>query len=341
MSVTTLKQAVPSIFTFIDRKSVFSVLLLSFFLVSSALADSSADNMMLLVKAQKALNAANKKRADYYAARYLAVCGTGSANGCSEVDLQAFIKNRKLSPKGFLSADWDPGFLDWFERAPRESWGVEDNRVREKYRSFEISQSAYGKRYFATIVAYPELELWYEVKNGIASRPLLLTMGSFRERPTIFFGKILNGQSLHQFSPLFLDTQKKTLHYVWKPEFFDLDGDDLPEVWIRFNIAWGNGFSQVLDIYKIKDERELVLFKRFQGIPEGMVRRLPDGHVEVASRVSSQRTADSAPKDKHHLETWEYDAGEFKKISEEEVPFILETPEWAEYFNPVGPEFTG
>jgi len=294
----------------------------------------------LLTKANKALNAANKKRADYYAARYLAVCGTGTTDGCSEAALQAFIKNRRLSPKGFLSADWDPGFLDWFERAPRESWDVDDSRVREKYRSFEISRSTYGKRYFATIVAYPELELWYEVKNGIVSRPLVLTMGSFRERPTIFFGKILYGQSSRQFSPLFLDTQKKTLHYVWKPEFFDLDGDDLPEVWIRYNIAWGNGFSQVLEVYKIRNERELILLKRFQGTPEGIARRLPNGHVEVARRLTSQGATGSAPKDKHHLETWEYDAGEFKKVSEEDIPFILDSPGWAEYFSPVGPGLT-
>ena len=338
MSDTIPKQAARSIFTSTNKSASINlrgwilVPCLTFFLVSCVFADSSKDKTAFLTKAREALKVGSKKRADFYATRYLTFCGTASKDGCSEAALQAFLKERQLAPQGFIRADWDPGFLDWFERASRELWNIEDNRVRERFRSFEVARSLYEEKYFVTIAAYPELELWHVTKNVTISKPLLLTMGSYRDRPILFFGKILKGQTSFQGNSLFLNTQKRTLHYVWKPEFVDLDQDHEPEVWVRYNIAWGNGFSQILEVYKIKDERELVLLKRFQGAPDGIARRLPDGRVEVASRLSTPGAGISAMDDKHHLETWEYSAGEFKKVSEKDIPFILDTPQWAEYY---------
>jgi hypothetical protein len=131
---------------------------------------------------------------------------------------------------------------------------------------------------------------------------------------------------------LYLDTQKRTLHHVWKPDFFDLDGDNVPEIWIRYNISWGNGFSQILEVYRIKDERELILVKRFQQDREGFARRLPDGNVETGRRSSHSTAMTAVSEEKQYVETWNYDSGEFKKISEKEVPFILTTPGWAERY---------
>ncbi len=294
------------------------------------------DSTSLLTKAEEALRSGSKKKADFYVTRYLTLCSTGSEQGCSSEALQTFLKKRQLVPKSFISADWDPGFLDWFGKAPRELWSVQDDLVREKFRSFEISRATYEgkneKRYFVSVVAYPELELWHFVENGVFLKPLLLTVGSWRDRPVVFFGKVFKDQPSFQSSSVYLDTQRRTLQYVWKPEFFDLDGDQMPEIWIRYNISWGSGYSQILDIYKIKDERELVFLKRFQGVPEGIARRLPDGRVEAASRVSVQSSTASTPEDKHHQEIWEYVGGEFRKTAEEDIPNILNTPQWAEYF---------
>ena len=274
----------------------------------------------LLKKADEALDRADRKKADFYVARYLGVCATAETGACRDEALEPILKKRELEPKAFVPADWDPAFLDWFEKSIRARWGVEPERVRERGRSFEIAQSLYRDKYFVTVVAYPVLELWHAVKDGVISRPMALPMGSFHDRPTLFFGKMMKGASF-QSHPLFLDTQKRTLHAVWKPEFFDLDRNGEPEVWVRFNLAWGNGFAQMLDVYTIEEEKELKLLHRFQGTNDGFARRLEDGSVEVSSSV---RTAPNTQR----VETWRFENGKFKKTAEKQVPSILRSSEW-------------
>ncbi len=282
--------------------------------------------------AENAIAAGDKKEADFWMARYLGLSSTDPGSGHSSNDLDMLIKKRKLAPKGFISSDWDKDFIEWFEKSIYPRWGADENKIRTKQHSFVVAETRYQEKYFVTVVAYPELELWHVVENGLVSRPLLLVMGSFSERPTLFFGKIFKGAPSFQFNPLFLDTKKRSLHYVWKPEFYDLDQDGIPEVWVRFNISWGNGFSQILDIYRIHNDSELVLLKRFQSGDEGFVRRLSDGQVELGSAFGSQKIQSRLSNDRHHLETWQYQKGEFKKISEQDVPFLLKSSDWKNYF---------
>ncbi len=289
-----------------------ALLLLLFSAAPAFSADELSDKALLLKKADEALARSDRKTADFYAARYLGVCAREDAAACPAETLELFIKKRRFEPKGFLPEGWDPAFIKWFEQSVRERWGVPSDRVREKARSFEITQNTYKDKYFVTVAAYPELEQWYVLKDGLISKPILLAMGAFRDHPTLFFGRTLKGTAT-QSSPTFLDTQKRKLHYLWKPEFFDVDGDGTPEVWVRFNLAWGNGFSQVLEVYKIRESGKLELFHHFQGEPNGHAYRLENGSVEIGG------VPRSSPNLYHH-ETWVFKNKEFKKSAQKDVP---------------------
>lgn len=278
----------------------------------------------LLKKAEEAIGRLDRKRADFYAARWMGLCEREGRSACADAELEPFLKKRLLAPKAFVSGEWDPGFTEWFEKGVRARWGVEPSRMRESARSFEIAHGAYQDRYFVTVVAYPELELWHVLKDGLVSKPMLLAMGSFRDRPTVFFGKTMKGVSF-QSRPMFLDTQKRSLHAVWKPEFFDLDQDGTPEVWLRFNLAWGNSFAQMLDIYRIHDDKELILVRRFAGGPDGHARRLSDGSVEVAGSLRSSSGT-------QNVESWIFKDGAFHLSDKKEIPSLLRTPEWREIY---------
>ncbi len=306
------------------KKFVFFLII--FFLIlphgtasGSVAQDDLSDKALLLRNATAALIRNDRKMADFYAARYLGVCAREGVGSCPADALEPFLKKRRLEPKAFLTGFWDPIFIDWFENSIRERWSIPSERVRERSRSFEIAQSTYEKKYFVTIVAYPELEQWHVLKDGLVSRSMVLAMASHRDHPTLFFGKSLKGSSVHSY-PTFIDTQKRTLHYLWMPEFHDVDHDGEPEIWLRYNLAWGNGYSQVLEIYRIRPNGKLELFHHFQGEPNGYARRLEDGSVEVAGMIRP-----SSPS--YHFETWSFENMEFRKSSEKDIP-LTKSLDW-------------
>ena len=304
------------------KSTAFAVLFFFLPVFSSAAQaeDPLSDPAELIKNAAAQMKIPDRKKSDFYASRYLGLCEKAS---CPDVSFKEFLKIRQLEPKAFVPDEWDAGFLEWFEKSVLARWAAAPERIREKKRSFEISHTSYENRYFATVVAYPELELWHVLDDGLVSRPMVLAMGSFRARPALYFGKIVRGASVHS-GPVHIDTKKRTLHYVWKPEFFDLDGDGKPELWLRFNIAWGNGFAQVLEIYKIREDK-IVLLERFEGLPDGFARRLPDGRVEVATSVRAEQKT-------HTVETWQYIDKEFMKIDKKQRPFVLKSPDWKGVF---------
>ena len=313
-----------------------TIVLLLFFFSRSVLADSPSVPETLYQAIQdnalRALDSGDKKEADFWMARYLGLSAVDPASGHSLKELEGLLKKRKLAPKAFVSGDWAESFVDWFETGLYPRWGIDEKKVRVKYRTFEITENRFEDKYFATIVASPELELWHVVKNGLVSKPLVLLMGSASDRPTLFFGKLFKGASSFEFSPFYLYTKKRSLHHVWKPEFNDIDGDGLPEVWVRFNLAWGNGFEQVLEVYRIQNDRELVLIQRFQSGHEGFARHLSDGTVEIGSAFNSRKTGSRLDYDNHRIETWAYEGVHFKKKEERETPLVLKTDEWKKYF---------
>jgi hypothetical protein len=87
-------------------------------------------------------------------------------------------------------------------------------------------------------------------------------------------------------------------------------------------LAWGNGFRQILDVYRIRNESELVFLKRFDAGEEGVAKLFPDGRILV---IRSQ------PKG-HHLEQWGYKEGTFQMSSGPDIPNLLVSNAWRDYF---------
>ena len=117
---------------------------------------------------------------------------------------------------------------------------------------------------------------------------------------------------------------------LFGPHCFIIDriNDGIPEIWLRYNKAWGTGFSQELLIYKITNN-SLKLFKKFEGVAEGIARRLDDGKVEVAKGFGN---TGHMVYEQPYFETWEYKDGNFEKVSEKYVPNMLWTDKWKEYY---------
>ncbi len=282
---------------------------------------------------QKRINDAvddeNKKKSDFLISRYIGASFMDSETKKGLADLQGIIRKRGLSPFSFLSSEYDKEFIDWFVKSSYINWGVDEEHVREKSGAYEIRSVTYGK-YFLTVTATPELQAWYV--EGEDSTPLIVTAGSSRVKTLIYSGKIINGTPLIYFPLVDLDIGKRRLLYMWKPEFYDLNGDGIPEIWIRCNLTSSNGYIQMLAIYRIEEDNRLKLVKKFVGDYEGVARRMEDGTIQVGRGAASNATIPHMSFDQYRLESWKYEGGDFKKVSEELIPHILKTKAWKGYF---------
>jgi hypothetical protein len=303
-------------------------------IVSPSTAAEVSDELFqsLKQKAAVAVEDWEPRIADFYLARYLGLAAKYPESNKSRQDVEELIRNRKLYPKAFLPGDFDAGFLKWFETGLDARWGSEDARVREKYRSIEV-QSVIGKdNYFATVVMVPELESWFVAKVDQAPIPMTLVLGSASEKTLVFAGRHFQNVPPVRFPALVLKTQKHAVHYFWAPDFYDLDGDGKPELWLRYNLAWENGFTQVLGIYRMGDTGRPALIKEFRGENEGIARRLSNGEVEVATGMGSESSLPHMSYDRHRLALWRFEKGDFKKISEKTLPHLLKDPGWEKYY---------
>jgi hypothetical protein len=309
------------------RAAVFLPIFLSLFTVSAPAADFDA----LYKKAEAAFAARDSQHADFYVARYLGLAAADSASGKGVADIDRLYVTHPPTPVAFLSSVYDPGFMDWFEKAMLPLWGVSEDRVREKYGSVEVRSVREGKR-FAVVTAYPKIEAWFRADDTQAgSKRLLLAVGSSAKgrRATLIAGVYADGRRPVSFKPMELNSQSHALQYVWEPFFSDVDGDGTPELWIRYNLTWGNGFTQFLDIYRM-DEKELTLLKRFTGANEGLARRTAAGKVETATGRGSMGGLSHFEYDTHRLQTWEWRNGAFEKTEERDIPHLLRSGAWRE-----------
>ena len=292
---------------------------------------SAADFDSLYKKAATAIAARDTQHADFYVARYLGLAASDPQSGKGAADLDRLYAAHPLTPAAFLSSAYDPGFVEWFEKAMLMLWGVSEERVREKYSSVEVRSVRAGKR-FAVVTAYPKVEAWFTTDDAQAgSKRLLLVPGSSAKgrRATLIAGFYAAGDRLVPFKPVELNAQAHALQYVWEPFFEDLDGDGAPELWLRYNLTWGNGFTQFLDVYRM-NEKELTLLKRFTGANEGVARRVAAGRVETATGRGSKGGLSHFEYDAHRLEIWEWRKDIFEKTGEKDIPHLLRNGAWKE-----------
>lgn len=279
--------------------------------------------------AEKATKAGDIKKSDFWMARYMGLTMSDETKR-GYPDLVPLFKERSdLKPVSFISGHYTDEFIDFFIRGTYPSWGIPDEGVTEEDNEFVI-QAANDGTYFAQLAISPYLENWYITREPAQIR--IIPFGDWHAKPPqILAGKLKNGETEKVFPKFNLKIGEHPLHYVWPIEFHDLDRDEVPEIWIRYNAAWGSGFSQMLDIYKIKNDQELVLLKQFEGPAEGIAKRLKDGKIQVAEGFSDKSVGHMGF-DQHRLETWEYKNGDFVKISEKNIPHILRSDEWKKYY---------
>jgi hypothetical protein len=282
-------------------------------------------------KAETAVEKGNIEKADFWMARYIGLTSFNEKTEKNYTDLYPLFKKREdlLKPTAFISGKYSEDFIDFFLRGMNDFWGIPEEGVIEEDREFAVRTTSNDK-YFVQLVISPRLETWYILKEGnpISVIPLI----SFEKSPFIVSGIIKDGEPEKYFDQVVIDTDEHFLHYIWPVEFHDLDNDQIPEIWLRYNKAWADGFSQVLDIYKIENDEKLVLLKRFEGNAEGIARRVGNNAVEVGEGFTEKEATGHLGYDQHHIETFEFKDGEFTKIAERNVPHLLWGDDWIKYY---------
>ncbi len=311
---------------------VFFVVTLLFVSVAFA-ADQKLEEQLKIIyeKAEKAIQEDKIQEADFWLARYMGLTAFDETTERSYTDLYPLFEERKdLVPTAFLSGKYSNDFIEFFILGPCVLWGIPEKGVSEDVFEFQVRGDS-EKDYYAAIVISPRLESWSILKKDNISKAIIPLVSS-EKAPFIVSGKLKDGKPVKRFTRYNIDTDGKFLQYIWPIEFYDLNGDGVPEIWIRYNVAWADGFSQRLDIYQIKNDKELILLKRFEGEAEGIARRLKDGLVEVGEGFTDKEATGHLGYDEHHIQTFEYKNGDFVKISEKDIPHILWSKDWTEYY---------
>jgi len=313
-------------------KKIFIGVLLCFICSTAFAADQKLEGQLKTIyqKAEKAIQENKIQESDFWLARYIGLTAFNKETKRNYTDLYPLFKMRKdLVPTAFLSGKYSDDFIEFFIMGPSALWGIPDEGVDENAFKFEVRGNT-EKDYFAEIVISPRLESWSILKknNSTAVIPLV----SSEKAPFIVSGRLKNDKPVKHFAKYNIDVDGHFLQYIWPIEFHDLNGDGIPEIWVRYNLAWGDGFSQRLDIYQIKNDKELVLFKRFEGNAEGIARRLKSGLIEVGEGFTNKEATGHLGYDQIRIQTFEYKKGAFVKVSEKNIPHILWSKDWSKYY---------
>lgn len=267
------------------KKIFILIIFLSIVRLSFAYEDSYYST--LYDKASEAIEKDNEQDADFYLARYIGASFLDKESEKNITDLYPLFNSYKVSkPTAFISGKYSEDFISWFTLSSHAQWGRDDDDdLDPETHSFGIVTSE-SNDYIATVIGSPYLEGWSIIKDK-DSRLAVLTLIDYSQNPYIVVIKHKKGVPEKMFKEMYLGLAEKHIQSVWPPEFYDLDGDGKDELWVRYNKAWADGFSQELAIYKIKDS-ELELFKKFEGLAEGIARRLDGNKIQVGQGFSDK-----------------------------------------------------
>lgn len=285
----------------------------------------------LYENAVEAIKQEDIQKADFYLARYIGASFFDTETDKDISDLFPLFGSYKVSkPTSFISGKYSDDFLQWFITGSNSMWGRDDNDdLCDETHSFGIISNA-NDEYIVSVIASPYLEGWSVIGNDNFGTAVL-TLIDAQQKPYICLLSHEESMPKKVFDNTYLDTEQN-IQFIWRPEFHDLDGDGKDELWVRYNKAWGSGFSQELAIYKITDNG-LELFKKFEGVPEGIARRLEGNIIETGYGFPSDPgIIGHLGYDMYKIERWKYQDGDFVKISEEEIPHILWSDAWVEYY---------
>lgn len=313
------------------NKSLLQALLIGcLFLLTAGFSNENPDTRydQFYKKAERALDQNQFEQADFWMARYVGEIAQDPRGVKTIPEIYPLFRRHISSePTSTLSTKYDREFLRWFPFASYSLWGVPDASIDEKTREFQLYSVEAG-RYMAAVVAQPVCRGWMLQESDKLAQVLVIAAGGAPSAPALELAQIREGFDPYYFKNVTLPVEEKPLQYIWPLEFFDLDDDGTPELWVRYNYTWSAGFTQELAIYKITNEG-LELFKKFTGNYEGIARRV-DHAVEVAQGVAD--SPDGKTYDRHHFQKWVYQNGSFEKTEDREVPNVLMGPEWKKYY---------
>lgn len=302
---------------------------------------------LFLAKADESLEQKDNKKANFWIARFFSSASKDGMIGFIFEYISPLLKDYNFAPPvSFLSGKYDHDFLGWFIYSTYPMWDFNDNGQDVKaYEDTTFQLAGVKDGNYAAVVfgSHPMLETWSFVgatdDNG-GTVSLTAVLGDPEEKMYLSVAELeekINEQTgiyddKKAYDKIEIDLSGRPLQHIWDPEFYDLDKDGLPEIFIRYNATGADGFVQELAIYKIEGDK-LVLFKKFTGSTEGIARRINDNQIEVGEGVLGSDSEGHLGFSKFRLETWEYKNGFFSKISKKIIPHILLSGIWQDYYN--------
>jgi hypothetical protein len=282
---------------------------------------------LLLAEAAGAVAAGDRPRAEFYLARYV---GRSLAEG-TPIDGNALVAlNERLGIRAtaFLSPLVDERFVDWFVSSTYPQWDAPD-RGADAERLAMIVAGVSDGTHFVQVVGSPALRSW-AILGQDASSMLHVIDGS---RPIeLLSGTTTEGAPQEYFPGRRIDTGGADVHSVQRPRFVDLDGDGANELAVRYTVLAGNGFSQVLELFRIVPEAGLERVAEFRSGPEGFARLTAEGEVLVARAFPSRPDLGHLAWDRTAIERHRLVDGEWRKAGEEDVPNVLHSRAFEAHF---------
>ncbi|MCM8826888.1 MAG: hypothetical protein NC904_05145 [Candidatus Omnitrophica bacterium] len=306
--------------------SIFFILLSTYTFAHSISLDKELE--FLSQKAKEAIKKKDTEKSEFYLAQLIGKIIFHHQEERFESLFPLFKELNLDKPTSLISAKFNEEFLKWFIESPALYWKDNKNIQDQNKFLFKLTENNDGE-YSILVLGCPFLEGWYLVEKDDLSI-VVIPLISFSRKPQIIVSQ-LKGDTLKEIAKIDLDTEDHPLQYIWKPELYDLDKDGVPEIWLRYNKTWATGFSQELAIYKIEDEK-VKLWKKFEGVAEGIARRLEGNKIEVGFGTTDKEGIGHLGFDQTHLEIYEYRNEDFVKISDKTIPHILWTEDWKKYY---------
>lgn len=282
---------------------------------------------LLLAAAAEATANGDRPRAEFFIARYV---GRSLAEGLP-IDGNALVAlNERLGirPTAFLSPLFHERFVDWFVSSTYPQWDAPDRGADEQRLALVLVGVSDG-RHFAQIVGSPALRSW-AILGQDASSMLHVIDGT---RPIeLLSGTSSEGAPERYFPGRRIDTGGADVHSFHRPRFVDLDGDGANELAIRYTVLAGNGFSQVLEIFRIVADAGLERVAEFRSGPEGFARLTPEADVLVARASPSRDDLGHLAWDRTVIERHRRVGGVWTKVGDEEVPNVLHSRAFEPHF---------
>lgn len=290
-------------------------------------------------KVETSIKQKDEKTADFWLARYFSLAyNTDQVHDATDNLIPLLNEYKVSSPTSFLSGKYDTEFISWFVNAPYGLWDfneVNQGLDMDTDISFQFAAVKDGNYVALVYGGYPYLE----GRNIIdlpdsGTQTAILVLGNPDKELYLYAGETEEGsnEAAKSYGIIEIDLGENPLQYIWQPEFYDLDDDNIPEIWVRYNKTTADGFIQELAIYKIKNNNELYLFKKFTGKAEGIARRVNGNQVEVGEGIAGSSSEGHLNYSKFRLETWEFKNGVFRKITEKTIPHILLGSDWSDYY---------